>query len=344
MSSHNRILVVRPDRLGDVVLATPLIRALRSTFPHAYIAAMVRPYAEDLLLHNPNLDKILVDDSDTQHRGYKGFFSQVKMLRQHHFDTALLLLPTERLAWMLFFAGIRTRVGVGTILYEVLTLMKTVSRRKYIPLRHEADYCVDLGRAIGVRSDDLATEVFLTEQERKAARQLLNPMPGEILVGIHPGSGHSSPNWKIERYAELAASLMRHQHIRIILTGSEHEGDFAEHFTRINPDRIVNLIGKLSLRQLMGLLSQLHVLVSASTGPMHIAAALKVPTVSLFCPLTACSPTLWGPKGNAATTLVAPDNYCTHQCPGDPHVCNFEGAFAVTEVRDAVLRSAGALQ
>ncbi len=343
MRKHHRILVVRPDRIGDVILATPLIRALRTTFPAAHIAAMVRPHTAELLLHNPHLDQILIDDPVGAHNGRSGFMQRVKLLRECRFDTALLLLPTQRLAWILFLAGIRTRVGVGTILYEVLTFMKTVSRNKYIPLRHEADYCLDLGRAIGVESNDLSTELFLTDFERQNARELLNSRPGEILVGINPGSGRSAPNWRIERYVELAAMLLKNQGIRIVTTGSPQEEKFTPFFDRIGSNRITNLIGQ-PLRELMATISQLHVFVSASTGPMHIAAALKVNTVSIFCPLTACSPQLWGPRGNSAQVLVAPDSYCSHQCPGDPYVCDFEGGIEIGMVHDAIIRSLDSLR
>ena len=300
---------------------------------------MVRPYTQELLIHNPHLNQILIDHPVGAHKGRAGFMHQVKLLRESRFDTALLLLPTQRLAWMLFLAGIRTRVGVGTILYEVLTFMKRVSRNKYNPLRHEADYCLDHGRAIGVVSTDLSTELFLTDEERRNARKLLNSKPGELLVGIHPGSGHSAPNWRIERYLELTEKLLNTQDIRVVITGSPQEEKFTPHFSKIRSDRITNLIGGLSLRELMATISQLHVLVSASTGPMHIAAALKVNTVSMFCPLTACSPQLWGPKGNSTRILVAPDNYCSHQCSGDPHTCDFEGGFEMNMVYDAVMKS-----
>jgi ADP-heptose:LPS heptosyltransferase len=343
MPKHSRILVVRTDRVGDVVLSTPLIRALRTTFHDAYLAALVRPYTRDVLLHNPHLDEILIDDPDGAHAGRAGFRSQVGMLRSKKFDTALLLLPTERMAWMLFAAGIRTRIGVGTKLYEVLTLMRTVSRHKYIPLRHEADYCLDLGRAIGVRSNDLTTELFLTEDERgAAASRLRGPGAGEagsLLVGIHPGSGRSAPNWRIERYVELAAAILeRHPSARVIVTGSETEWEFSRAFGTLKSDRISDLVGTLTLRELMAVISHYSLLVSASTGPMHIAAGLGVPTVSLFCPLTACSPRLWGPQGNRSEVLLPSEGYCQKQCPGDPHVCQFEGGIHVAQVAEAVDR------
>jgi heptosyltransferase-2 len=348
MKKHQRILVIRTDRIGDVVLATPLIRALRQAFPSAFIAAMVRPYARDILLHNPHLDEILLDDPGHEHKGYSGFWRQVNALKRYQFDTALLLLPTTRLAWLLFFSGIRTRIGVGLKLYEGLALMKTASRSKYFPLRHEADYCLDLGRKIGVRGNDLSTEVFLTDSERQEARRILRAEgfsfgqngseEREVLIGIHPGSGHSAPNWRIERYVELAETLLQRRGVIVVVTGSRDEMALASHFDRIASGRIIILIGKLALRELMAVISHYDVLVSASTGPMHIAAALQVPTVSMFCPLTACSPLLWGPRGNRAEIVLPPGNYCGNKCSGNPHICDFEGGITVKQVAEKVLR------
>ncbi len=325
--ANRKILVVRTDRLGDVILTTPLLRALRQTFPQATIAAMVRSYARPLLENNPHIDEIITDDPDSRDAGRTGFWKQVRLLRSRGFDTALLLLPTERAAWMLFLAGIRTRIGVGHKLYEHLTLMRTVSRHKYIPLRHEADYCLDLGRAIGVRTDDLSTEVFLTDAERIQARQGLDAdrIPrGAPLFGIHPGSGHSSPNWTIERYAEFAAEFVRRTDAFIVVTGSEAERDFQNAFQAVPAERIRFRFGG-PLRSLMALIAQYNVFISASTGPMHIAAALDVPTFSLFCPLPACSPVLWGPKGNRSAQLVAADTQCQVTCERDPHHCTMSG-------------------
>lgn len=324
MATPRRILVVRTDRLGDVVLATPLIRALRKTYPDAFIAAMVRPYARDLLVHNPHLDEILVDDFEGAHRGRSGFWQQVRLVHKYRFDTALLLLPTERAAWMLFFAGIRRRVGVGRIFYEVITGMQSVSRARYNPLRHEADYCLDLGRKIGVQSSDLSVEVFLSTEERDEALNLLRRAgvrDNNTLLGIHPRSGGSSPNWNIGTYARLVDQLLTSTspETRIIITGEKDDHPFP------NSERVIDLRGRLTLRSLMAVISHFRCFFSSSTGPMHIAAGLKVPTVSMFCPLPACSPELWGPQGNERRIILPPDGFCQGSCPGDPKVCGFEG-------------------
>jgi heptosyltransferase-2 len=339
-SRPGRILVVRTDRIGDVVLATPLIRALRERFPTAFLAAMVRPYAAEILVGNPHLDEVVLDDPAGADRGTAGFWRQVARLRRYRFDTALLLLPTRRLATLLLLAGIRTRIGVGTRLYQVLTFMRSVSRNKYVPLRHEADYCLDLGRAIGVEADDLTTELFLSEAERRDGAAVLEAggaAPGDALVGIHAGSGASAPNWRVEHYVELARRLLERADVTVVLTGSENERSFGSAFRALESTRVIDLIGKLSLREAMGVISRINVLVSASTGPMHLAAALGIPTVSMFCPLTACSPELWGPRGNRAEIVLPSDGFCQDRCPGDPHVCRFEGGIATTTVFERVM-------
>jgi heptosyltransferase-2 len=350
--SRRRILVVRTDRIGDVVLATPLLRALRQTFPDAYLAALVRPYARDVLLHNPALDAVLCDDPQGVDAGRRGFWRQVLRLRRERFDTALLLMPTSRAAWLLFWAGIPVRIGVGRKFYEVVTGMRSVSRQGYVPLRHEADYCLDLGRAIGVQAEAsdavLRTEVFLTASERAAAGRELRDLglqDGDFVLGIHPTGGGSAPNWPVERWQELATALAPAggdsgtrpaAPIVHLVTGESA----TPAWPRV--PRTIDRRGPRPLRQLIADLAHCDLVVGASTGPLHLAAALGVPTVGLFCPLPACSPQLWGPRGAAAATFVLPPpGCCPGRCPRDPKQCRFaeiEVDAVVAAVRAAMAR------
>jgi ADP-heptose:LPS heptosyltransferase len=305
-----RILVIRPDRLGDVVLATPLVRALRDRYPHAYIAALVRPYAQAVLEGNPRLDRILLDDPGGADRGISGFWSLVTRLRREKFDTSLMLLPTRRHALATLFAGIPGRFGVGRKPYEVLTGSVAAGRNRDHPVRHEADYCLDLGRALGVECDDLTPEVFLTEEEKAEARIFLEGagVTSGPLVGVHPGSGGSAPNWEMERYRDLTRRIVEEREASVIVTGDGSEPPIA--WGGLDPGRIVNLTGRLTVRSLMGVISCCDALVSSSTGPMHLAAALGVPAISLFCPRKACCPERWGPLGNQHRVILAESERC----------------------------------
>ena len=236
-------------------------------------------------------------------------------------------MPTSRAAWLLFWAGIPTRVGVGRKFYEVATGMRTVSRHGYVPLRHEADYCLDLGRAIGARTDStddvLRAEVFVTAGERaNAARELraLGLGDGDFVLGIHPTGGGSAPNWPVERWQELATALAAASGTGVVhlVTGESATPPWPA------AGRVIDRRGRRPLRALIADLAQCDLVVGSSTGPLHLAAALGVPTVGLFCPLPACSPTLWGPRGGDAAFVLPPPGCCPGRCPRDPKHCQFE--------------------
>lgn len=322
--SKRRILIIRPDRIGDVILTTPLIRAVRKQFPDSFIGVMVGSYTKSLLQGNPHIDVIITDDPHDGDAGRDGFLRQVRTLRSHRFDTGLMPLPRERHAWMMLMAGITTRIGVGGKIYQILTGTKTVSRNKYIPLRHEADYVMDLGRKIGVATTDLTPELFVSDDEIISARTFFSERGFDLhrpIIGINPGSNKSSPNWIPDRYRQLADVLATSYQL-FINVGPVGSG-FDRYFTSLRGNVIVH--APKDLREIVSLCSQLSLLVAPSTGTMHIAAALKIPTVALFCPLTACSPKLWGPIGNTAEIVFPSENYCQNQCPGNPKICPFDG-------------------
>jgi len=322
-----RILVIRPDRIGDVVLTTPLIRALRSRYPGAYLASLVCPYSQAVLEGTPHLDRILLDDPDGNDRGLRGFWSLVARIRLERFGVSLMVLPTRRHAMATLFAGIPTRIGVGRKPYEVLTGSRPAGRNRDRPVRHEADYCLDLGRAIGVDPSELTPEVFLNSAERAEARERLKSAgvgPG-MIVGVHPGSGGSAPNWDPKQFAALARSIVEELGAWVVVTGDEGDLNGCSEFSGGAQERIVDLSGCLSLRELMGVISACDVLVSSSTGPMHLAAALGVPCVALFCPRTACCPARWGPLGERHRVLLPVSDRCqTCGRVRDPE-CRLEG-------------------
>ncbi len=328
-----RILVVRPDRVGDVVLSTPVYHTLKKSFESCFVGALISSYTKPLLEGNPHIDVMITDDPDGESAGGKRFREKIKEIRSYNFDVALLLLPTKRLAYMLFLAGIPYRIGVGHILYEVITLMYGVSRHKYNPLRHESEYMLDLARKIGARDMWTKPEIFLKEEEVHDARRYLLEKgfdTGKSIVCIHPGSGHSSPSWQVGRYAELAERLVATGR-QVLVTGSEAEKKYEDKFTDLGVG-VAAAFGEFSLRELAAVLANVSAFVSSSTGPMHIAAAVGTPTVSMFCPLTACSPKLWGPVGNSSKVVMPTENFCQTRCPGDPHVCTFESGGDGTSV------------
>ncbi len=320
---QRRILIIRPDRIGDVVLTTPLIRAVKRSFPGSFVGVMVNSVSGVLLRNNPHIDLLITDDPAGKDAGRSGFWRQVRTLRSHAFDTGLMPLPRERHAWMMALAGIRTRIGVGGKIYQVLTGTKTVSRNKYIPPRHEADYVMDLGRRIGITDDRLIPELFLTPEEKTNADEMYRRHGFDFsqpIIGINPSSNNSSPNWTPERYADLCDRLS--DQYRLFINIGIPNATMEKHFRRFSGRHLV--YSGTDLRELIALCHRLSVLITSSTGTSHIAAALGVPTVSMFCPLPACSITRWGPLGNSNDTIEPPEGYCQGRCPGDPKICTLD--------------------
>ncbi len=319
---QRKILIVRQDRLGDAILATGIPREIKKRWPGSHVAVLVRSYTKPVFENNPHVDEIITDDAKPETRK-ESFWPMVRQLRSRRFTHALMLLPEARYNYMTFCAGIPVRVGHGIILFHALTFVRPVMTRKFQKGRHEAQYSMDLARSIGIKTENVDPEIYLTEQEiLQSEARVQNWGNGKPLVGIHSTSGASAPNWKPDLWAELAKILLQEKALQVVITDYDI------------PQEIKNLEGALylcpdkntSLRADMANISALSLLVSASTGPMHIAGALKVPTLSLFCPLGACEPALWGPLGNAAEFVMPEDEYCQNQCPGDPHSCHLAGS------------------
>lgn len=324
-----RVLIIRQDRVGDVVLSTALPREIKRQWPDAHVAVMLRPYTRDVYLHDPYVDAIFTDDYSASDRD-RTFWAWVRELRRQRFTHALMLLPQARYNYMTFLAGIPVRVGVGAILFHVITGARWVMRHKYRINRHEADFSMDLARKIGVRPQSFAPRIHLDHEERARVAALRDEWgsPGRKLIGIHATSGGSAPNWPPSRYRELADRLEQDTRLRLLITDPVVPSE-------LDPWSCPN--AGSTLRQAILRFAALDALVSASTGPMHVCAALGVPTVALFCPISSCAPVRWGPLGNRAEIILPAAGYCQgpdqpasdgppSSCPGAPHRCTFTGS------------------
>jgi heptosyltransferase-2 len=321
-TGKERYLLVRTDRIGDVILSTPVIEALKSSCPQSHLTMMVSPYAADVVKNNLHLDDVIIDDHNGRHRGVKGFFKLAAEVKAMRFDVGIVLRPTFRLALLLFLAGVRYRIGTGYRFYQMLFNRRLYEHRK-VNLRHEAEYNLSLLRPLNITPERILPRVYLSDEEVKFARQVFDEFgitPEDTVVLIHPGSGDSSLNLPPRKFAQVADRLTEETGAKIILTGTEKEKRLVDLVKGNMQQSAFDLVARTNLRELAAVLSNCDLVISNSTGPMHLSAAVGTPVVAIFCPIFAAGPIRWGPYGEGHEVVLPPVPVCL-RCKPDrcPH-------------------------
>lgn|SRR5574341_53046 len=334
LKGNEKILIVRTDRIGDVVLSTPVAEVLKQRFPQGKIDFLVAPYTTPILKNNSFIDEIILDDN----KSVKGFFKLRETLKQRKYNLAVVLHPTLRLAYLLKTARIPIRIGTGYRGYSFLFNQKIYQHRKTVE-KHELEYNLDMLRPLEIESPKIVPKIYLSEEEKRTAEDFLRKSgvaEEDVLVVVHPGSGGNCLNWAPERFGELAEKLIDSYSVKVIVTGQPEEEILAEKMKGRMKSSFINLIGKTDLRLLSTIIQKSDLVISNSTGPMHIAAALGVPTLAIFCPLFTASPKRWGPYGEGHTVITPPVPTCRNCSPQKCERGNCMDLISVEEVSEKV--------
>jgi ADP-heptose:LPS heptosyltransferase len=286
-SSIHEVLVLRLDRIGDVIMSLPALADLRSALPHARIRLAVGRWSADIARTAP-VDQILVWSAPWVGRasegadGFADLLRQARSLKKERLDLAIDLQGDVRAALLLRLTGARHRVGYANtggswLLTHVVPLDETVS---WVEQNRRAVASV-VAPAAGPPVD------LLTEEERGFGRRLVADLglaSRRPLVAVHPGGGRAVKQWDLGRWAEVARRLQREFHATILLTGSEADRPLAQELSRGLSFPPVDLTGRLGLREMVALLAELDLFLSPDTGPMHAACAVGTPSVAVFGP------------------------------------------------------------
>jgi len=269
--------------IGDVVLTTPLIRSVREAYPHGYIAYMGEKSAVALLEQNPFLDEIIPYDYSRP-----SLLEQARMaraLRKRRFDLVIDLFGNPRSALITRLSGAPVRVGPERKgrgkLYTVQ--VRDDGRRKTAVEFHNRSLA-----AAGITPRAMAPELFLSDDERRDARAYLRWSIGEEamqgkIIGIHPGATWPAKKWLPERFAGLADMIRAKLSATVLLLGGPGDKETVD-AVRAHAVTAPPALNVLPLRQLAAVISCFSAFVANDAGPMHIAAALGVPTIGIFGP------------------------------------------------------------
>lgn len=297
--AYKRILIIRTDRIGDLVLSTPFIKAIRQNYPHAFISMLVSPYSKDIVEGNPWLDEILAYDKDFKNKSWFSTLVFSWHLRKYKFDVAFILHPTNRVHLISWLAGIHERIGYDRKLSFLLT--DKVIHRKHLGQKHELEYTMDFLRTIGIDSSERALFMPIKEEAEKWAEEFMikNGIgSSDKLLLIHPAASCRSKIWPPERFSEVADRLSAQYGLKVLVVCGPKDLGLAESVINNMHTKAISLAGKTSVSQLASLLKRAALFISNDSGPVHVASALGTPVIAIFGRnQPGLSPKRWGPVG-----------------------------------------------
>lgn len=314
----DKILVVNVNWLGDVIFSSAVFKALKEAYPTAKISCLAVPRVKEVLECIPDIDEIIIYDEDGQHKNPLAKLALIGELRRHKFDSAFLLHRSLTRALLVFLAGIPIRVGSDTkgrgrfLTQPIKPLEKNV---------HRCDEYLHVIESYGINVRDRKTHLTVLESAQQEVKNILKKYSigsDEFLIVIHPSGNWDLKRWPKENFTKLIDHLMTAKSSRIVVTGSSADMILVKEMIEPLNQKPIILTGQTDLKQLMALIKRANLLISADSGPLHLASSIGTRTIGLFGPTR---PEITGPRGEGKSFLIAKDVGCNReacyhlQCP-----------------------------
>lgn len=305
-AAPSRFLVISTTGIGDTLWGTPAIRALKETYPGCYIGVLTNPSGFQVLKENPNIDDFFIFE-----RGFNGFLKLpglIKSLRQRKFEVAFIFHASDRIIWPIcFFTGASEIIGIcGQSKDLDFILTSAIDSQKDI---HGIETRLKLVQNVGASTIDRAVSIQLTGKDREMAKRFLkknNINEDSLLIGLHPGAQKPFKCWPSKNFIAVGNILADKLRCKIIVTGDASEKALAQGIAS-KIKGATSVAGRFSLRETAAIIEKMDIFITNDTGPMHIAFALKTPTIALFSPT---DPKLCGPYNVESATVIAKPPLC----------------------------------
>ena len=314
-SSPERILVLKPCCLGDVLMSTPVLAALRRGYPQARITYATGAWSRPALQGNPNLDDIM-DCGRLGSGAYhlSDYWRLASELRRRRFDLAIVLDRSPALALLPALAGVPYRVGPDSG-------GRGFAHTRRVPLdwqhpKHEAELYLDCVRALGCPVASPRLEFVPSSADRAWAADRLSAYGATPLVAIHAG-GAANPGmtllakrWQPQGFAEVADRLAAVYGAQIVLVGAAGDAEAVEAVRAAMRSKPLVLAGQTTLGQLAAVYERCLIMLGNDSGVMHLAVAVGIPVVAVFGP---SDPLVYGPY-SSTSRAVRKDAQCADRC------------------------------
>ena len=324
-----RILVIKLDHLGDVLLATPVFSNLRRTYPNAELHALAGAWSRVVLEKHPDVSKVMEYNSPAFCRtgrptSLRETFKLYRQLRRQKYDLIVELRSDWRTVWFAFL-----RLTPNRLSRAALQVANKMGFAQFSGT-HETTRNLDVLKQAGIPTP-VQTAIFsVTTEDKKWASDLLATYQIEKqhpLIAIHPGSPIALKRWMPERYAKLADWLIAQKRAQILFVGVKDEMPIITEVQALMRGKSINIAGKTTLTQLASILRMCNVFIGNDSGPMHLAAAVGTQTIGLYGP---GDPTRFGPAGEKCQTIQQKSD-----CPCLGTTCRFGKTGCMSEIQVA---------
>jgi heptosyltransferase III len=303
MKEVQTIIISRTDSIGDVVLTLPIAHVLKHKFPNCKIIFLGKSYTKPVLECCVNIDQIVCWDEINQFDNNKlmGFFKSLNA------DCIIHVFPNKQVAALAKRVGIPLRIGTSHRLFHWLTCNNLPSFTRKNSELHEAQLNFKLLAPIGIESNYSLKEIrnFFGFTRIKSLNNKLKSLLDQDRCNLilHPQSKGSAQEWGLSNFSKLIKLLPKDK-FKIFITGTKQEGELLRSVISENIDAI-DMTGKMNLSELISFINNCDGLIAASTGPLHISAALGKRTVGIYPSIRPIHPGRWAPIGKKASFLVS---------------------------------------
>jgi heptosyltransferase II len=306
----NRILVINVNWIGDVIFSSPVFAALKRSYPQAEVSCLAVPRVKEVLDCIPSIDQVLIYDERGSDRTPWAKWALIQRLRQKRFDAVFILHRSLTRALLAALAGIPRRFGYdekgrGFLLTDPVAPVPC-------PI-HRSDHYLRVVESAGIRVDDRTCALRPPSAAVHAVQSLLSAgsiRPGEPFIVVNPGGNWDLKRWPEKNYVRLINALSCEFGYPIVLSGSPADVDLAERIAQGSTRRPVVLAGRTNLKELMALMQLSHFVVSADSGPLHLASSVGARGVGIFGPTR---PEITGPRGKGNFKVLIKDVGCNRQ-------------------------------
>ncbi|MDP1620716.1 MAG: glycosyltransferase family 9 protein [Bacteroidales bacterium] len=312
-----RIILSRTDSIGDVVLTLPLADALKKSIPGCTIIFLGREYTRPVVELCRNVDEFVSWDSPSPRGGgpppWPSPLGGREMLRGMRADVIIHVFPVKEICLAAKQAGIPKRIATAGRFFTWFTCNRLLHIPRKNSKLHESQLNLKMLKGMGVTLEFSLAEIegmygLKGGQGDKGTRGRGDKgTRGRFRLILHPKSKGSAREWGLENFSKLI-NLLPAEKYNIMITGTREEGEMMTEFLENHRERITDMTGKLSLGELISLISSSDGLVAASTGPLHLAAAVGIRAIGLYAPMRPIFPQRWAPIGKNATYLVLENN------------------------------------